>query len=184
MRTAERLCVVMMGLVGGGAVYLALRLPYWSQYGPGPGFLPVWMGSALFVLSALLWVELWRQEKTSGGGQADARLQEESDKDVPSSHVASGCAVRKALGAHDGDGRARIRTDLVASILAILGHLLLIKPLGWLSAAALFLLVGCRYIAGLSWGKSVLYAVLGPAALYIVFAILLAMPFPQGPLGF
>lgn len=180
MRTAERLCAAMLGLVGVGAVYLAVRLPYWSQYGPGPGFLPVWLGSALFVLSALQLVELRHQTNAAGGGQGNVLLEEKSYNVVP---VADGDQA-PTVGAPGGARRTRFPAEFVVLCLAIVGHLLLITPLGWLSAAALFLLVGCRYIAGLGWGKSVLYAVLGPAALYLVFEVLLAMPFPQGPLGF
>lgn len=184
MRTAERLCAAMLDLVGVVAVYLAVRLPYWSQYGPGPGFLPVWLGSALFVLSALQLVELRHQANAAGGGQGDLLVQEQIHNVVPAADGDPAPTVAAPGGAHDGNGRTRFPTEFIVLCLAIVGHLLLITPLGWLSAAALFLLVGCRYIAGLGWGKSVLYAVLGPAALYLVFEVLLAMPFPQGPLGF
>ena len=54
-------------LVGGGVVLLlgiaiaffSSQLPYYSEYGPGPGFLPFWLGivligSAVFVLVNIL----------------------------------------------------------------------------------------------------------------------------------
>jgi len=34
--------------------YQASHLPYVSEFGPGPGFFPIWLGIALFSLSVLL----------------------------------------------------------------------------------------------------------------------------------
>jgi hypothetical protein len=33
--------------LGGAVVFFSLQLPYSSEYGPGPGFLPLWLGIAL-----------------------------------------------------------------------------------------------------------------------------------------
>lgn len=35
-------------------IYEASSLPYYSEYGPGPGFLPLWLGMGIFVLALSL----------------------------------------------------------------------------------------------------------------------------------
>ena len=60
------LAAVMAGFVGEGLTY-----EYWSQFGPGPGFLPIWLGGGLaFCVLMLIVVQLRAPEelKTEPGG--------------------------------------------------------------------------------------------------------------------
>lgn len=55
MRRADRVGgLVLLALGVGYAATAAARYPYASQYGPGSGFLPFWLGVAMAVLGALL----------------------------------------------------------------------------------------------------------------------------------
>lgn len=45
---------MLLALGVGYAATALVRYPYASQYGPGPGFLPFWLGVAFAVLAALL----------------------------------------------------------------------------------------------------------------------------------
>ena len=55
MRRADRVGgLVLLALGVGYAATAALRYPYASQYGPGSGFLPLWLGAAMAVLATLL----------------------------------------------------------------------------------------------------------------------------------
>lgn len=55
MRRADRIGGLVLLLLGVGYAATAMaRYPYTSQYGPGSGFLPFWLGVAFAVLAALL----------------------------------------------------------------------------------------------------------------------------------
>lgn len=55
MRRADRVGGLVLLVLGVGyAATAALRYPYTSQYGPGSGFLPFWLGTAMAALAALL----------------------------------------------------------------------------------------------------------------------------------
>ena len=55
MRRADRVGgLVLLALGVGYAATAAARYPYTSQYGPGSGFLPFWLGVTMAVLGTLL----------------------------------------------------------------------------------------------------------------------------------
>jgi hypothetical protein len=57
MRSADRVAAVALILLAAWFVALGRRFPYWHpDTGPGSGFLPVWLGLALGVLAALLFL--------------------------------------------------------------------------------------------------------------------------------
>jgi putative tricarboxylic transport membrane protein len=41
----------------------SLTLTYYSDYGPGPGFLPIWISGILLILSAIYMFQSFRKEK-------------------------------------------------------------------------------------------------------------------------
>jgi len=47
MGVASLLASIAVLLLGSVVVFLASRLPYQAEYGPGPGFLPLWLGVGL-----------------------------------------------------------------------------------------------------------------------------------------
>ena len=59
--------VALIGLI---AIYAAWPLDFWSEYGPGPGFFPLVLGSALVVMGGAVAVSGWmRRENASFDGQ-------------------------------------------------------------------------------------------------------------------
>lgn len=55
MRIADLIGGMVVLLLGVALIFFSLQLPYMSEYGPGPGFLPLWLGiglvgCALFVI--------------------------------------------------------------------------------------------------------------------------------------
>ena len=54
MRVAETIAALCVTLLGVITIALARQLPYQAEYGPGPGFLPLWLGATLVVLSVFL----------------------------------------------------------------------------------------------------------------------------------
>jgi hypothetical protein len=53
MRRTELIAAAIFFLLGAHVVQQSTGLDYWAKYGPGPGFLPFWMGVAWMGLSAL-----------------------------------------------------------------------------------------------------------------------------------
>jgi len=47
MRFADLLGGVVVLLFGLSVVFFSSQLPYTSEYGPGPGLLPLWLGVGL-----------------------------------------------------------------------------------------------------------------------------------------
>ena len=44
MRVSETIAALCITLLGITTIALARQLPYEAEYGPGPGFLPFWLG--------------------------------------------------------------------------------------------------------------------------------------------
>ncbi len=64
--------VLALGIV---ATLLSRRLPYHSEYGPGPGFLPTWIGYVLIGCAVILTVQgLHGQDKGTAFFQPRTRL--------------------------------------------------------------------------------------------------------------
>jgi putative tricarboxylic transport membrane protein len=57
MMTGERIMTAAFGAFGVLWIIKSLKLSYWSDFAPGPGFLPFWLGIAIVALSTLL---LWQ----------------------------------------------------------------------------------------------------------------------------
>ncbi len=66
MRLAELIAGIIVLLLGLGIVLFSLQLPYTSEYGPGPGFLPLWLGIALAGCAVAVLVDLLRKQKKEG----------------------------------------------------------------------------------------------------------------------
>ena len=47
MRLADLIGGVVVLILGLAVVFFSSQLPYYSEYGPGPGFLPLWLGVVL-----------------------------------------------------------------------------------------------------------------------------------------
>ncbi len=53
MRRAEMIVCVVFVLLGAHVVQQATLLPYSEKYGPGPGFMPFWLGWAFIAFAVL-----------------------------------------------------------------------------------------------------------------------------------
>jgi putative tricarboxylic transport membrane protein len=59
MRLADLIGGAVVLILGLAVIYFSSQLPYYSEYGPGPGFLPLWLGvvltaCAIFVIITVL----------------------------------------------------------------------------------------------------------------------------------
>jgi putative tricarboxylic transport membrane protein len=71
MKTGDLLASLALIGVGSFILYGALGLPYVDEIGPGPGFLPFWIGSGLVGLSAILLAKtVLRPEPGRSSGQS------------------------------------------------------------------------------------------------------------------
>lgn len=68
MDKRDLLAALVLAAFGLYVVFESARLPYLSEFGPGPGFLPIWLGGGIFSL-ALLWIvgSLVRRERERPG---------------------------------------------------------------------------------------------------------------------
>ncbi len=162
MRLANYAAALVVASLGITAIALSRNLSYGAEYGPGPGFLPFWLGVVLVILSAFI----VRDARSDAAGGADA------DRD----EAGSGSALLPR--AEDGRKPWLI---LFGSTIALA---LLFQPLGLLLSTALFMLVTVRWIARRSWLSTVVFAAVTPIALYVGFVRLLAVPLPLDPPGF
>jgi hypothetical protein len=66
MRLADVIGGVVVLLFGLGVTFFSLQLQYMSEYGPGPGFLPLWLGVGITACSLGILYQALR--KHGGGG--------------------------------------------------------------------------------------------------------------------
>lgn len=57
---AIHVTAVLFTLLGLFVVWECRKLPYWSEFGPGAGFMPLWIGILLALLSMALVIQLLR----------------------------------------------------------------------------------------------------------------------------
>jgi putative tricarboxylic transport membrane protein len=125
----------------------ATRLTYGTEFAPGPGFTPLWLGIFGAVIAAFIAVR-----------------------------------GRAASPAPPTDLRAEARVGL--AVLGVGVALLAVPLLGFVTAFAVYLLFFTVVIErlGLPVALAASFGVAG--FIYLVFARLLGVPFPVGPLGF
>jgi hypothetical protein len=154
------LCVALLGLI---VIVLARQLPYDAEYGPGPGFLPFWLGLALVVLSVFLLRDALRMPRSNEAKVAD------DDSDGP------GAFLEIAPGA-------------MAPWLIFLASTIIIavffEQLGFALATGLFMLVTMRWVARQGWLSTIALTVITPIVLYLGFVKFLMVPLQLEPAGF
>lgn len=151
MRRTELIGAAIFLLLGAHVVQQASLLPYAERYGPGPGFLPFWLGWAWIALSLLHFANLMLQPQLYPGSHP-----------FPTS--------RGALRV------ASVYAVLLASVFLMGSFGLLIA----LMAMVLTLLMGIERMGRRS---SIAATVAISAFFYLLFAVILGVPFPRGPLG-
>jgi putative tricarboxylic transport membrane protein len=126
---------------------------YWDHRGPGPAFLPFWLGLTLGVLALLLFLGIGRP---------------------PAPAAAAEPAPPSAPGAWRRPLVVLVATAVFIAVMPWVGMIL---------GTALFVLGILRGLEGFSWRLSVGVAVGTAAVNYLVFSHWLRVPFPQSPLG-
>ena len=64
MKKAEMITGVFLLVLSGLVIWEAGQMPPSSSFGPGAGFLPLWLGILLAVLATILFVSAWRRQAT------------------------------------------------------------------------------------------------------------------------
>ena len=161
MRVAETvgaLCVTLLGLT---TIALARQLPYEAEYGPGPGFLPLWLGVTLVILSVFLVRNALQEQAPTAPTDAGG--------DLPAGFW------QFAPGAF---------TPWLIFIVSTLAVSLLFERLGFGLSIGLFMLVTMRWVARQSWLSTIILALATPVVLYLGFVRILMVPLPLAPPGF
>ena len=159
MRVADTVAALCAALLGATVIALARQLPYEADYGPGAGFLPLWLGVALVILSVFL-----LREARAAPSLDDSAIAAEPDQ----------------VGGFLQFGPGALAPWLIFFVSTVFVSLLF-ERLGFALAIGLFMFVTIRWVANLSWLATILFTVLTPIALYIGFVRLLMVPIPLGP---
>jgi putative tricarboxylic transport membrane protein len=161
VRVAETIAALCVTLLGITTVALARQLPYEAEYGPGPGFLPFWLGVTFIVLS----VFLLRGAMKEGG-----RPSPEDD----------GEDNRQAFFQFSPGSQTPWLIFFISTIAVSLAF----ERLGFGLSIGLFMLVTMRWVARQSWPSTIALALATPIVLYLGFARILMVPIPLAPPGF
>lgn len=155
MRTTDRITAAL--LLAFAVAFSASALKYykwWGSDGPGPAFMPFWLGLVMALLALMMLVKSLRlksAEKNSG----DAWLPR-------------------------GEGLRNMLVVLGASI----AFVVLLKVTGMILGTALFLVGLVRYLGRHRWWVCAAVAAGAAGFNWLVFAHWLRVPLPVGPLGF
>ena len=66
MRLADLIGGVIVLLLGLAVIYFSSQLEYYSEFGPGPGFLPLWVGICITGFAIVLIFNILRKHKKVG----------------------------------------------------------------------------------------------------------------------
>ena len=66
MRLADLIGGVVVLLLGLAVVFFSSQMEYYSEFGPGPGFLPLWVGGVLIVCAIFVIVNVLRKHDKIG----------------------------------------------------------------------------------------------------------------------
>ena len=70
MKKAEMITGIVLLVLSGLVIWGADQMPPSSSFGPGAGFLPLWLGILLAVLATILFVTAWRRQATEKDAQS------------------------------------------------------------------------------------------------------------------
>ncbi|HEX2280278.1 MAG TPA: tripartite tricarboxylate transporter TctB family protein [Thermomicrobiales bacterium] len=163
MRVSETIAALCITLLGITTIGLARQLPYEAEYGPGPGFLPFWLGVTFVVLSVFLLREALNLRIGEPPAPADGER-----------------GSRETFFQFSPGGR----TSWLIFFVSTIAVSLLFERLGFAVSIGLFMLVTMRWVARQSWPSTIALALATPIVLYIGFARILMVPIPLGPPGF
>jgi putative tricarboxylic transport membrane protein len=156
--TIAALCVTLLGIT---TIALSRQLPYEAEYGPGPGFLPFWLGVTFVVLSVFLL-------------RSALKLPAHPEPADDDAHSRSGF-FQFAPGAF---------TPWLIFFISTIAVSLVFERLGFAVSIGLFMLVTMRWVARQSWPSTIAFALATPVTLYLAFVRILMVPLPLMPPGF
>lgn len=159
MRVADAVAALCVALLGITTIALARQLPYDAEYGPGPGFLPLWLGATLLVLSVFL---------LRGALRAGAHPEADGDDGREG-------FLQFAPGA---------LTPWLIFFASTVAVSLLFDRLGFGLSVGLYMLVTMRWVVRQSWLATIGLAIATPLVLYLGFVRILMVPLPLAPPGF
>ncbi len=162
MRVADTIAALCVALLGATAIGLARQLPYEAEYGPGPGFLPFWLGLTLVVLSVFL-----LREARAGRTVEDTSPDDEGDARTGFLQFAPGAL-----------------TPWLIFFVSMLAVSLFFQQLGFALSIGLFMFVTMRWVARRSWLSTIVFALVTPVVLYLGFVRILRVALPLEPAGF
>ncbi|MCL5808162.1 MAG: tripartite tricarboxylate transporter TctB family protein [Deltaproteobacteria bacterium] len=64
MKKADMLTGIVLLVLAGGVIWGARQMPQSATFGPGPGFLPLWVGVILALLAFILLASAWTRKLT------------------------------------------------------------------------------------------------------------------------
>ncbi len=64
MKKADLITGIVLLVLSAYVIQETWRMPPSATFGPGPGFLPFWLGVVLAVFAAILFVSAWRRQAT------------------------------------------------------------------------------------------------------------------------
>jgi putative tricarboxylic transport membrane protein len=159
VRVADAIAALCVAILGITTIALARQLPYDAEYGPGPGFLPLWLGATLVVLSVFL---------LRGALRTWARLE-------PGEDAGPRGFLQFAPGA---------LTPWLIFFASTVAVSLLFERLGFGLSVGLYMLITMRWVVRQSWLATVALALATPIVLYLGFVRILMVPLPLAPPGF
>jgi putative tricarboxylic transport membrane protein len=163
VRVSETIAALCVALLGITTIALARQLPYEAEYGPGPGFLPFWLGVTFVVLS----VFLARAALKLPAGAPLAPEDGERDNRETFFQFAPGAV-----------------TPWLIFFVSTVAVSLLFEHVGFALSIGLFMLVTMRWVARQPWPSTIALTLATPIVLYLVFARILMVPIPLAPPGF
>ena len=158
MRVADTFAALCVALLGLTTIALARQLPYEAEYGPGPGFLPLWLGATLVVLSMFLLRSALSEGAAATAADAEGARSEGFFAFGPGAFV-----------------------PWLIFFVSTIAVSLLFERLGFGLAIGLYLLVTMRWVARRDWASTVILAVIAPIVLYLAFVRVLMVPLPLAP---
>ncbi len=161
MRRAEYIAALLLGLLGLATIYFSLELPYSADYGPGAGFLPLWLGIALVILSPIIH---WNARTSP----VENVVTDETDVVAPPALLPVDPVARRTW------------LIFIAGTAAVV---VLFEQLGLILAIGLYMLVTMRWVARRTWLSTIAFAVLSPLVFYLLFVSFLSVALPIGPLS-
>ena len=163
MRVSETIAALFISLLGITTIALARQLPYEAEYGPGPGFLPFWLGVTFVILSVFLLRDALNLRVGAPPVPADG---ERGSRET---------FFQFSPGA---------RTSWLIFFVSTIAVSLLFERIGFALSIGLFMLVTMRWVARQSWPSTIALALATPIVLYLGFARILKVPIPLAPPGF